>query len=111
MSSRGDVDTEDALARVRQHFDEIPSGPKPAPLDSAVAITSERRLVLEDRVELPRLYLSWLSPAMFTDGDAEMDLLSDLFANRLNHRNGFTTMPAVRVGPAPYCQFAEVQSS
>jgi zinc protease len=77
----GDVDTEDALARVRQHFDEIPSGPKPAPLDSAVAITSERRLVLEDRVELPRLYLSWLSPAMFTDGDAEMDLLSDLFAN------------------------------
>ena len=37
--------------------------------------------MLEDRVELPRLYLSWLSPAMFTDGDAEMDLLSDLFAN------------------------------
>jgi zinc protease len=77
----GDVDTEDALARVRQHFDEIPAGPKPAPLDSAAVITSERRLVLEDRVELPRLYLSWHSPAMFTDGDAEMDLLSDLFAN------------------------------
>ena len=77
----GDVDTEDALARVRQHFDEIPAGPQPAPLDSAAAITTERRLLLEDRVELPRLYLSWHSPAMFTDGDAEMDLLSDLFAN------------------------------
>ena len=25
----GDVDTDDALARVRQHFDEIPAGPKP----------------------------------------------------------------------------------
>src|SRR6187401_3230066 len=45
----GDVDTEDALARVRQHFDEIPAGPQPAPLDSAAAITTERRLLLEDR--------------------------------------------------------------
>ena len=77
----GDVDTEDALERVRRHFDEIPPGPKPAPLESAADITAERRLLLEDRVELPRLYLSWHSPAMFTDGDAEMDLLSDLFAN------------------------------
>jgi zinc protease len=77
----GDVDTDDAIERVRQHFDEIPPGPKPAPLDSTAEITAERRLLLEDRVELPRLYLSWHSPAMFTDGDAEMDLLSDLFAN------------------------------
>ena len=77
----GDVDTADALARVRQHFDEIPSGPVPAPLQHTAEITNERRLVLEDRIELPRLYLSWHSPAMFTDGDAEMDLLSDLFAN------------------------------
>ena len=49
----GDVDTDDALARVRQHFDEIPGGPSPAPLESAAEITSERRLLLEDRVELP----------------------------------------------------------
>jgi len=77
----GDVDTNDALERVRQHFDEIPAGPKPAPLQLTAETTGERRLLLEDRVELPRLYLSWHSPAMFTDGDAEMDLLSDLFAN------------------------------
>ena len=31
----GDVDTADALERVRQHFDEIPPGPMPAPLDAA----------------------------------------------------------------------------
>jgi zinc protease len=77
----GDVDTEDAIERVRHYFEEIPPGPKPSPLDPAAEITAERRLLLEDRVELPRLYLSWHSPAMFTDGDAEMDLLSDLFAN------------------------------
>ena len=77
----GDVDTEDALERVRRHFDEIPPGPKPVALKPVAEITAERRLLLEDRVELPRLYLSWHSPAMFTDGDAEMDLVSDLFAN------------------------------
>ena len=37
--------------------------------------------MLEDRVELPRLYLSWLSPAMFAAADAELDLASDLLAN------------------------------
>ncbi len=77
----GDVDTADALERVREHFEEIPGGPRPAPLQTHTEITAERRLLLEDRIELPRLYLAWLSPAMFTDGDAEMDLLSDLFAN------------------------------
>jgi len=37
--------------------------------------------VLEDRVELPRVYMAWHSPAMFADGDAEMDLFGDLLAN------------------------------
>ena len=77
----GDVNTADALERVRAHFDEIPSGPVPAAIDTSAAITAERRLILEDRVELPRLYYAWLSPAMYASGDAEMDLLSDLFAN------------------------------
>ena len=37
--------------------------------------------MLEDRVELPRVYMAWHSPAMFADGDAESDLLADLLAN------------------------------
>ncbi len=77
----GDVHTADALDLVRDYFGDIPPGPKPAALDPVAALDSERRLVLEDRVELPRLYLAWHSPAMFRAGDAEMDLLSDLFAN------------------------------
>jgi zinc protease len=39
------------------------------------------RFVLEDRVELPRLYLAWPSPALFEPGDAELDLVADLLAN------------------------------
>src|SRR5262249_4796736 len=38
-------------------------------------------ILLEDRVELPRLYIAWLTPAMFADGDADLDLANDLLAN------------------------------
>src|SRR4029079_19149613 len=41
----------------------------------------DARIMLEDRVELPRLYLSWLSPAMFAADDADLALALDLLAN------------------------------
>ena len=46
-------------------------------------VASERsvRLLLEDRVELPRLYMAWHSPALFADGDAELDLVADVLAS------------------------------
>lgn len=77
----GDIKIPDAFERVRMYFDEIPAGPKPRQRNVHASLASETRLLLEDRVELPRLYLAWHSPAMFTEGDAEMDLLSDLIAN------------------------------
>ena len=77
----GDVSTADAIDSVRRYFDEIPPGPRPSTARVPVGPGGERRLVLEDRIELPRLYMAWLSPAMFHEGDAEMDLLSDLIAN------------------------------
>jgi zinc protease len=45
------------------------------------ALRREHRLLLEDRVELPRVYVAWHSPAMYAEGDGEMDLLADLLAN------------------------------
>jgi len=38
-------------------------------------------LLLEDRVELPRVYIAWISPAMFADDDADLDLAADILAN------------------------------
>ena len=77
----GDVETERAFDLAEAYFGEIPRGVRPAPLFNGAELTSERRLTLEDRVELPRLYLAWHSPAMFSAGDAEMDLVGDLLAN------------------------------
>ena len=39
------------------------------------------KLVLEDRVELPRLYMAWHSPALFADGDAELDLVAEVLSS------------------------------
>jgi len=46
-----------------------------------VRLSGESRLLLEDRVELPRVYIAWISPAMFADDDAELDLAADILAN------------------------------
>jgi zinc protease len=42
--------------------------------------SGETRLLLEDRVELPRLYLVWHSPRLFAPDDAELDLVADVLA-------------------------------
>ncbi len=77
----GDVETERAFELAEAYFGEIPAGVRPKPITNGVELSSEQRIVLEDRVELPRLYMAWHSPAMFAAGDAEMDLLGDLLAN------------------------------
>jgi len=77
----GDVETERAFDLAEAYFGEIPGGVRPQRISNSAELSSQRRLVLEDRVELPRLYQAWHSPAMFTAGDAEMDLLGDLLAN------------------------------
>jgi len=87
LTVAGDVDTEPVLELVRRHFEEIPAGsPVPAVVTGAESQRNptpaavDTRLLLEDRVELPRLYLAWRSPRLFSDGDADMDLLAELLA-------------------------------
>ncbi len=77
----GDVDAEAVFALVDRYFGEIPAGPAVAQPQVATALTAEARLVLEDRVELPRLNLAWHSPRMFDDGDAALDVAADVLAN------------------------------
>jgi zinc protease len=78
----GDVETERALDLVRAYFGDIPAGP---PVGRVVAaepvLAGEQRLLLEDRVELPRLYLAWTSPALFADNDAAHDLVAEVLSH------------------------------
>jgi zinc protease len=80
LAIAGDVDADGALELAAACFGEIPAGEPPAAVPPTPARAVPSRRVIEDRVELPRLYLGWLSPAMYADGDAELDLLADVLA-------------------------------
>ena len=77
----GDFDPAVVRPLVERTFGAIPAGPVPSPTQvSPTWLTRERRLVDVDRVEFPKLYLVWHSPASFSRGDAEMDLLAGILA-------------------------------
>jgi zinc protease len=81
LSLAGDVETGQALDLAEKYFAELPPGPKPQPVRAAATLDEGIDLVLEDRVELPRVYVSWHSPAMFASDDAELDIASDVLAH------------------------------
>ena len=81
LTLAGDFDSDAALALVRAYFEDIPAGEKVEPVRAAASLDRDVRIGLEDRVELPRLYLAWLSAAMFAEGDADLDLAADVLAN------------------------------
>ena len=73
----GDFDPKTIKALLQKYFGPIPSGP-PVPKIEAVTppITEERRATITDAVQLPRVYLAWITAPFFKPGDAEMDLLA-----------------------------------
>jgi zinc protease len=81
LSLAGDISADDGFRLAEAYFGDLPPGPRPAPVRASARLDTERRLLLEDRVELARIYLAWHSPAMFAPGDAELDLTSDLVAH------------------------------
>jgi zinc protease len=91
LAIAGDVTVERARALVERYFGGLPAGAPPPPTDErATALERPRRIVLEDRVQLARLYLAWHSPIHYTDEDAELSLLAQLLtdgkASRLHKR-------------------------
>ena len=76
LSIAGDIDSGRVTALVDRYFGSIPRGPSPAPLLSASSpVPGEIRLRREDRVELPRLTLAWVTPGALQPGDAALDAL------------------------------------
>ncbi|MFQ5798023.1 MAG: M16 family metallopeptidase [Bacteroidota bacterium] len=87
MVVAGDIDPVKTKAAVEKWFSDVPRGPYVPPLDPPVAyVSEEKRIVYEDRVQLPRLYMGWLTPPFLTPGDAELDVLSSVLAGGKNSR-------------------------
>jgi zinc protease len=81
LSLAGDIDPDEGFRLAEDYFGELRPGTRPEPVTAEAVLPGERRMLLEDRVELARLYLAWHSPAMFAAGDAELDLTADLIAH------------------------------
>ena len=83
LALAGDIDTEMGILLADEYFGEIPAGEKPSPVvvTAPAPPAEDVKLVLEDRVELPRLYMAWHSPALFADGDAELDLVAEVLSS------------------------------
>ena len=84
----GDIDPVKTRAAIEKWFGDVKPGPGPVPpIDYAPAmLTGVSRKTIEDRVQLPRLYISWLTPAFFNPGDAELDVVSQVLAGGKNSR-------------------------
>ncbi|WP_394828917.1 M16 family metallopeptidase [Pendulispora albinea] len=78
----GDIDTKKTLELVEKYFGPIPSGSIPArSVPAPVVLDKEARLDVVAGVELPRVYLTWPTPAMFSPGDGELDLVAHILSS------------------------------
>jgi zinc protease len=71
----GDYDAAAIKGLLEKYFGPIPAGPKVdlSPVTTP-AITHERRVVVTDTVQLPKVTLAWLAPPAFASGDADANI-------------------------------------
>lgn len=83
----GDVDVATARTLAAKWFGGVPGSEPVEPLaPRPVVLPEEKRLVLEDRVELPRLYLVWPTPPVYTPADAALDTAAGILASGKSSR-------------------------
>jgi zinc protease len=83
----GDIDPVETRRLVEKWFSDVKRTAPVPPLSAPTAVlTAEKRLTLEDNVQLPRLYLAWLSPRLHAPGDEALDVLSRVLASGKNSR-------------------------
>jgi zinc protease len=83
----GDIDKAKTRALVAKYFGSFKrSAPVVHPHVVTPAITRERRVMVPDRVELPRVYMAWLTPPAFQPGDAELEVTAQVLAGGKSSR-------------------------
>ncbi|MEP6782032.1 MAG: pitrilysin family protein [Acidobacteriota bacterium] len=83
----GDIDIANTRKLVEKWFADVPAGKPVAPVTApTVVLDGVKKKTITDRVQLPRLYLAWLSPALLKPGDAAMDVVANLLSGGKNSR-------------------------
>ena len=82
LAIAGDFDAKEARRLVEKWFGSIPGAPPPEHRSPGPKpLTAEKRVTIEDNVELPRVYIAWQSPRAFAADDAALDLLADVLTD------------------------------
>ncbi|HEY6945551.1 MAG TPA: pitrilysin family protein [Candidatus Acidoferrum sp.] len=83
----GDFQPEHAKELVEKYFGPLKRGEDvPRITAKTPPITAERRAVIQDNVQLPRVYESWLTSPIFKPGDAEADLTATVLGGGKSSR-------------------------
>src|SRR6267142_2632292 len=83
----GDFDPEKARELVQKYFGPLKRGEDVPKIKAHTPpIMSERKAVIQDNVQLPRVYLAWLTSPIFKPGDAEADLAAAILGGGKSSR-------------------------
>lgn len=84
----GDFEPDSAKAWITKYFGRIPRNATPItrPTAPAITLTRDTVLVLEDRVQLPRVYYTWHGVKAFSADDAALDAVADIVAGGKSSR-------------------------
>ena len=75
----GDFDVMDTKRLVEKYFGGLRRGPAVPPISAdSPRVTAERRVVVPSRVELPRVYMTWLTAPIFKAGDADAEVAASI---------------------------------
>lgn len=79
LAITGDFDPAQAKAWIEKYFSGVPRGKViMRPKVAKTTMAAEKRLVYEDRVQIPRLYLSWPTVGENNDDQYALDVLADI---------------------------------
>ena len=83
----GDFEPERAKELVERYFGPLKRGEEvPRIAAKTPPVTTERRAVIQDNVQLPRVYEAWLTSPIFKPGDAEADLTATVLGGGKSSR-------------------------
>jgi zinc protease len=83
----GNYDPAQTKEWIAKYFGPFPKGKDLQPMAPApVSLDADKRMVFEDKVQLPRLYITWPSARLNTREDAVRDVLGDILGSGMNSR-------------------------
>ena len=87
MVIAGDFNTKETIKLIEHWFSDVPAGKKaPKISNPKPSLSIDKRVYFEDKINLPLIHISWLTPPFFDEGDAELDILANILGGGKNSR-------------------------